>query len=156
MTDAWTWLLENEEVVRRTIRWRVGKDHEDESFQRIALRIHNIMNTYDPRKGASLKTHMLRNISWYAWKHSCSPYGHWKEKDWEVLPDDVLGPPPAESKLELVEILEQLEDYDRTLLILYHMYDFTFQEIADKLGIVKGTARNHYLRAMKRAQELAV
>jgi DNA-directed RNA polymerase specialized sigma24 family protein len=57
--------------------------------------------------------------------------------------------------IDLVKnILSELSEYERSLLLLAHTKDLNYREIGELVGIAKGTARLHCLQALARAKEL--
>lgn len=160
MDEHWKFILDNEKELRNLCRIMCSHryDLQDEAFSQVCFRMPQIFSTFDVRIGASIKTHAFKNARWYLWKWLRGPHVRRpkQEAEWESLPDEV----PEEIidldlPMEVQQIMDRLSEYDRTLLLLYHVHSYTFQEIADYLDVVKGTARNHYLAALKRAREIA-
>lgn len=57
-----------------------------------------------------------------------------------------------ECDCELITSLSKLSQYDRFLIVARHVQKVNFTDIADQLGVSKGTIRAHYLKAIERAR----
>lgn len=55
----------------------------------------------------------------------------------------------------VVSVLEKLTKYERMLILWRHAYNLNFTDIAESLGVAKGTIRNHYLLAIQKARTIA-
>lgn len=70
--------------------------------------------------------------------------------------DAVLETPPstAVSTYEpgLIRALETLSVQQRQAVLLVHGYEWSLQEVADLLGIAKGTVQTHLMRGMTKVQ----
>jgi RNA polymerase sigma factor (sigma-70 family) len=64
-----------------------------------------------------------------------------------ALPEDAAVPPGVGVSERLVAGLEQLDDYDREVLLLYAWGELKYEEIAGVLGIPIGTVRSRLNRA---------
>ena len=67
-------------------------------------------------------------------------------------PSEILG--QREDTLHLADLLEQLSDDHRTVLVLRHVEGLPFQEVADRMGRSSGAARVLWLRAIERLRTL--
>jgi len=164
MEPYWEFIVENEAALRATCRFmcRGRYDLVDDLFCDCCVaRAEDIWNTYDPthESGASLDTHMFGNMRRYMWKwmnRMGRPYG---ERHYVQPADDFdAGGNHAfvaiDDRDEVQYILERLPEFQRTVLLMYLAKDMTFAEMADVMGCARGTARNHYLRALAAAREL--
>lgn len=157
MEPWWEFLLENEKglrlLCRQMCRGRI--DLCDDLYSEIIDRVHDVYKNYDGTS-ASLKTHMYKNLRWYLWKWMNRRGRKYAEREQESLPEeyDVAGAASLnlDDADEVNVILSRLSDYDRLLLMMYHMQGLTFQEIGTVIGATKGTVRNHYLKALERAR----
>lgn len=154
MEAHWQFFLDNESTIRRYAkRIAYGKqDVIDELCSEAALRIGRIVETYDSSYGVTLKQYAMRSVYLYMWKHYKSLC---KNVCVEFQEQDVPQFVDHDAREWVNTILSKLDDYDANLLTCYYIYGFTHKEIADKLGVSKGTARNHCITALERAKELS-
>lgn len=122
-------------------------------------RVTGIASNYEPALG-SQDAHMITNLRWYMFKwmnanakrlSRHSPLGD--SEEW--LPGVEHQLPDLDGKDLVQEVLAGLSELDRTLLLLYHAHGMTHEEIGRRLGVSKGTARLHCIRALEAAQALA-
>jgi DNA-directed RNA polymerase specialized sigma24 family protein len=69
-----------------------------------------------------------------------------------VLTESITwGDPWVEPSLE--KGLAQLSDLQRTALVLHHSFTWTYEEIADLLGVSVSTVRSHIERGMRKLRQ---
>lgn len=59
----------------------------------------------------------------------------------------------AELASSLEDVMEQLDEIDREVLVLRHFEELTNNEVAEVLGLQKSAASNRYVRALMRLRE---
>ncbi len=170
MPDCWDFVIENENKLKAFVEVACrGNYHllDDIWAACIMDRVQNIHATYDPRheSGASLKTHMFASIRFYIYKYmNKQAQGRVKGGKYQGQLSTEYDEEAEESRavieLEAAEtvqyVLGKLPEYDVELLKMYHWDGMTFQQMADALGFhAKGSARLHYLAALKRATTIA-
>lgn len=165
----WEWILLHETEIRAMLARMCRKRYDllDELWSEVIIeKCEQCMNAFDPchPSHASLKTYMMRNLQMYTWKWMNRLGRPHRERGFQSLSlffdkrDSPHGKVVIEKQKhddvdEVKTILDQLDEYDRTLLELRHIHDLTFQEIADVIGVsAKTTARIHYRAALARAQ----
>jgi RNA polymerase sigma factor (sigma-70 family) len=67
-------------------------------------------------------------------------------------------PPPAEVDMPAIEpglpvALERLTEPQRVCVVLIHAFGWTYQDVADLLGISRGSVQNHAARALAHLQQ---
>ena len=76
----------------------------------------------------------------------------------QLLADSITSPSQVMARGEAVsmveELLEEMSDTDREVLMLRHFEQITNEEVAEILGISTKAASNRYIRALKRLQTL--
>lgn len=148
--------LESLRIICATLS-RGSRYTPEELLSEVASRMPGIVSTYDATKGASFRTHVRESAKRYAWKLVTRHCFNKQEQRTRNLADgeDVVGHEQADrdTQDEVQYILEGLDPYHRSLLLLRFMCDFSYDEIAGVLGVGKGTARAHTLRAIELARE---
>ena len=69
-----------------------------------------------------------------------------------AIADQVAGAAPPEQVLDLRAALDRLDAEDRELILLKHMDGWTYDEIAARLGIPRGTVMSRLFAARRRLQ----
>ncbi|WP_234447669.1 sigma-70 family RNA polymerase sigma factor [Viridibacillus soli] len=57
---------------------------------------------------------------------------------------------PLEDKMDLLQVIEQLEEKYKTVIILRYYEDFSVKQIAELLGYPEGTVKTNLHRALKK------
>ncbi len=141
-----------ERIARKSCRGRY--DLVDELMEDAFDRTPRIVELWNPVYGVSLEAYVFGTLRRYMWKWMNKNFARLEKN--ELLEDEHAQPQSLdfETRDEVNSILERLDEYDRTLLVLYFFRGNTFKEIAAILNVSKGTARNHFRIALKRAKEV--
>lgn len=78
-----------------------------------------------------------------------------KKTDMVAVREDLIAPKVYHdlSKEDVIKILQELSDVQRTVFALNVLEGYSHKEIAEELGIKEATSRSHFLRARKKLQE---
>ncbi len=163
---------DHQEMVFRTLlRLNGSREHIEDLAQEVFLRLYRALPAF--RGEALLTTYLYRivvNVAQDEWKRRrrverplvsiSSPAA--SDEDGEVDWEDRLAHPglDAEEQLsqkqfqQLVELqLQHLSDVERTVLVLYHQEERSYEQIADALKMPMGTVRTHLHRGRKKLRE---
>jgi RNA polymerase sigma factor (sigma-70 family) len=151
-------------VFRTLLRLTGSREHLDDLAQDVFLRLYRALPSF--RGDALITTYLYRiavNVAQDEWKRRR------RDRDIHIsLSDDVSAwedrlPHPdrnAEQQLEerefqqsVEEHLERLSHIERTILVLYHQEERTYEQIAYALGMPIGTIRTHLHRGRKKLRE---
>ena len=157
LTEGWKYVLNNETQLRRLVRQCCrGQYHlcEDIWCDVVIARTPRLVEvTYDG--SVPLEAYVIRSLRWYIFK--------WLNgKGTKALCEDIDMIDESQEPMYTVDhdvsdevqyLLRGLDEYDRSILIMHLIAGHNLTEIGDILGVSKGTARNHYLRALERARE---
>jgi RNA polymerase sigma factor (sigma-70 family) len=158
-------------VFRTLLRLTGSREHLDDLAQEVFLRLYRALPAF--RGEALLTTYLYRivvNVAQDEWKRRrrverplvsiSSPIGSNDEGDidWE----DRLAHPGLDAEQQLSEKqfqqsveqqLQHLSDVERTVLVLYHQEERSYEQIADALKMPMGTIRTHLHRGRKKLRE---
>jgi RNA polymerase sigma factor (sigma-70 family) len=156
---------ENQAMVFRTLYRLTGsREHIDDLAQEVFLRLYRALPNF---RGDSLVTTYLYRIAvnvaqneWKRRKRADRPLVSMSEdtSSWE----DRLEHPDRnaeqqmeerEFQLRVEEQLQQLSDVERTVLVLYHQEERSYEQIALALNMPIGTIRTHLHRGRKKLRE---
>jgi RNA polymerase sigma factor (sigma-70 family) len=163
---------DHQEMVFRTLlRLNGSREHLEDLAQEVFFRLYRALPAF--RGEALLTTYLYRivvNVAQDEWKRRrrverplvsiSSPAA--SNQDGEVDWEDRLAHPglDAEEQLsqkqfqQLVELqLQHLSDVERTVLVLYHQEERSYEQIADALKLPMGTVRTHLHRGRKKLRE---
>jgi RNA polymerase sigma factor (sigma-70 family) len=163
---------DHQEMVFRTLlRLNGSREHIEDLAQEVFLRLYRALPAF--RGEALLTTYLYRivvNVAQDEWKRRrrverplvsiSSPAA--SNQDGEVDWEDRLAHPglDAEEQLsqkqfqQLVELqLQHLSDVERTVLVLYHQEERSYEQIADALKLPMGTVRTHLHRGRKKLRD---
>ncbi len=144
-------------VFRMLVRLTGTREHVDDLAQEVFLRLHRALPLF--RGEALLTTYLHRivvNVAQDEWKRR-------KREDNRStsLSDDTSGwsdrlahpEPNAEQQLTTQELQQRVEEelgklsaIERTILVLYHQEERSYQQIAESLQLPIGTIRTHLHR----------
>lgn len=155
----------------------------DEIFSDVVLEYtDNALATYDATKGQSVKQHVFHTLKFYIAKWFDRPLksherlltftdiaNHTFKNEYEDDSIDKVNEikntfadkelPSHESaiidKEQVQIIMESLSAYDKNLLYLRFVLEWTYEEIANELGCVINTAKTHCIKALSRAKLIA-
>ncbi|MGI8770215.1 MAG: RNA polymerase sigma factor [Acidobacteriaceae bacterium] len=151
-------------VFRTLLRLTGSHEHLDDLAQDVFLRLYRALPSF--RGEALVTTYLYRitvNVAQDEWKR--------RRRDARSLvsiSDDVSGweerlqhpDPNAEEQMETREFaraveeqLQRLSQVERTVLVLYHQEERTYEQIALALGLPIGTVRTHLHRGRKKLRE---
>jgi RNA polymerase sigma factor (sigma-70 family) len=151
-------------VFRTLLRLTGSREHLDDLAQDVFLRLYRALPSF--RGDALITTYLYRiavNVAQDEWKRRR------RDRDTHVsLSDDTSAwedrlPHPdrnAEEQLEerefqqsVEEQLQRLSQIERTILVLYHQEERSYEQIAYALGMPIGTIRTHLHRGRKKLRE---
>jgi len=151
-------------VFRTLLRLTGSRDHIDDLAQDVFLRLYRALPSF--RGEALITTYLYRitvNVAQDEWKRrrrDDRPLVSLSDEttDWEAR----LQHPSrnAEEQMEerefqqmVEEQLQRLSQIERTVLVLYHQEERTYEQIALALGLPIGTVRTHLHRGRKKLRE---
>jgi RNA polymerase sigma factor (sigma-70 family) len=163
---------DHQEMVFRTLlRLNGSREHIEDLAQEVFLRLYRALPAF--RGEALLTTYLYRivvNVAQDEWKRRrrverplvsiSSPVS--SNEDGDIDWEDRLAHPglDAEEQLsqkqfqQLVERqLQHLSDVERTVVVLYHQEERSYEQIADALKLPMGTVRTHLHRGRKKLRE---
>lgn len=159
MGQGLDWLANEMDWARRMSESLVSKTFPrhrhliDDMTSECVDRADQVANTYDELKGASLSTHMKVNLRWYVFK---------RLRKMQRLPRPTSIPvdlpertPDTFQCQRVIVVMEKLNELDRVIIVLRHVNDMSFQQIANELGVSRNTARTYYHEAMRAARALS-
>jgi RNA polymerase sigma factor (sigma-70 family) len=156
---------DHQEMVFRTlIRLTGTREHVDDLAQEVFLRLYRALPAF--RGEALLSTYLYRivaNVAQDEWKRrrrNDRPLVSISEEDagWE----DRLPHPGSNAEQQFVERefrysveqqLQLLSPVERTVLVLYHQEERSYEQIAQSLQLPLGTVRTHLHRGRKKLRE---
>ena len=166
--EALAWLFSRYARVVRGVAYQVLRDtsEADDLLQDIFLLVHRLCKTFDNSKGPArfwiLQMTYRRAISRRRYLTSRHFYSHLDLDQAE----NQLGDLPTRSRchedsmegaLDRKEAwqswLEELSEGQKQTLHLFFFEGYTFEEIAAKLGLTVGNARNHYYRGLDKLRK---
>ena len=156
---------DHQEMVFRTLLRLTGsREHLDDLAQDVFLRLYRALPSF--RGEALLTTYLYRiavNVAQDEWKRRRRDRdSHISLSDETSGWEDRLAHPGrnAEQQLEereftqsVEEQLQRLSHIERTILVLYHQEERTYEQIAYALGMPIGTVRTHLHRGRKKLRE---
>lgn len=173
-TPAWlTWLADerNTRLVRAAIAKRVGaRDFDDpmidDAWDEVVLeRLARIHETHDPARGASLLTHTLRSIAWYAHKWAVKRSRDASRARGQYVADDDDSEASSFDQLADIEQAERvgyrymdhlteqaLSSASTEVLVMRYVLDMTYEEIARVLCVSRNVARARVEEALSEAR----
>lgn len=151
-------------VFRTLLRLTGSREHIDDLAQDVFLRLYRALPSF--RGEALITTYLYRitvNVAQDEWKRrrrDDRPLVSLSDEttDWEAR----LQHPSrnAEEQMEerefqqmVEEQLQRLSQIERTVLVLYHQEERTYEQIALALGLPIGTVRTHLHRGRKKLRE---
>lgn len=156
---------EHQQMVFRTLARLVGRtDAIEDLAQEVFLRLYRALPSF--RGEALVSTYLYRivvNVAQDEWKRLrridrrtisiADEAEEWEER--LQHPDPSADEQIAERELEATvqEHLQQLSNVERSVLVLYHQEDRSYQQIAESLRLPIGTVRTHLHRARKKLRD---
>ena len=156
---------DHQEMVFRTLLRLTGsREHLDDLAQDVFFRLYRALPSF--RGEALITTYLYRiavNVAQDEWKRRRRDRdSHISLSDETSGWEDRLAHPDrnAEEQLEerefeqsVEEELQRLSHIERTILVLYHQEERTYEQIAYALGMPIGTVRTHLHRGRKKLRE---
>ncbi len=163
---------DHQEMVFRTLlRLNGSREHIEDLAQEVFLRLYRALPAF--RGEALLTTYLYRivvNVAQDEWKRRrrverplvsiSSPVSSNEdgESDWEdrlqhpgVNAEEQLSQKQFQQSVELQ--LQHLSDVERTVIVLYHQEERSYEQIADALKLPMGTVRTHLHRGRKKLRD---
>jgi len=165
-------VLDHQQMVFRTLMRLTGsREHIEDLAQEVFLRLYRALPAF--RGEAAIGTYLYRivvNVAQDEWKRRqkerpvlsmSSPVSAADEEDAPTWEDKLAHPgPDAEQELSqkqfqsLVEReLQQLSPIERTVLVLYHQEERSYDQIANALQLPINTVRTHLHRGRQKLRE---
>jgi RNA polymerase sigma factor (sigma-70 family) len=154
------WLADNYDNVMQVARQSCRKRYDlvDDLYGEAVDRVGNITACYIPELG-NRDAHMMTNLRWYFYKWMNKNAGrvskHEQIVDYldELCIEHIL--PDLDGKNMVQIVVDRLDEYNKTLLLLHYAQGMSYQEIGEHLDVSKGTARLHCINALRLAREFA-
>jgi RNA polymerase sigma factor (sigma-70 family) len=151
-------------VFSTLIRLTGSREHIDDLAQEVFLRLYRALPAF--RGEALLSTYLYRivaNVAQDEWKRrrrDDRPLVSFSddESDWE----DRLQHPAPDAEQQFAERqfrysveqqLQRLSPVEKTILVLYHQEELSYEQIAQSLKLPIGTVRTHLHRGRKKLRE---
>jgi len=146
------------------IRLTGSREHIDDLAQEVFLRLYRALPAF--RGESLLSTYLYRiiaNVAQDEWKRrrrEDRPLVSFSEEESEW--EDRLPHPGANAEQQFAEKqfqysveqqLQELSPVERTVLVLYHQEERTYEQIAYVLSVPIGTVRTHLHRSRKKLRE---
>lgn len=160
---AWTQLLQEWDTIAKMcqIAVRRGHEHWHEALSEVAVRLPDVLLSWDPSKGRTLNSHVIGNCRWFIYKEFV-----WLRRDREgkhlraveslahlnghgSVTDDCSEREDGE---EVRYILDGLDESDVALLRLYFMEGLTLEQLGEVLECSKSNADRLLTGALHRAK----
>jgi RNA polymerase sigma-70 factor (ECF subfamily) len=151
-------------VFSTLIRLTGSREHIDDLAQEVFLRLYRALPAF--RGEALLSTYLYRiiaNVAQDEWKRrrrDDRPLVSFSEEesDWEGRlphpgPDAEQQFAERQFRYSVEEQLQQLSPIERTVLVLYHQEERSYEQIAQSLKLPIGTVRTHLHRGRKKLRE---
>ena len=156
---------ENQTMVFRTLYRLTGsREHIEDLAQEVFLRLYKALPNF---RGESLVTTYLYRIvvnvaqnEWKRRKRSDRPLVSISDET-SMLEDRLVHPDrnaeemleEAEFRTQVEEQLQELSAVERSVLVLYHQEERSYEQIAAALNMPVGTIRTHLHRGRKKLRE---
>jgi RNA polymerase sigma factor (sigma-70 family) len=151
-------------VFRTLLRLTGSREHVDDLAQDVFLRLYRSLPSF--RGEALVTTYLYRiavNVAQDEWKRRRrDDRSHVSLSDETSAWEDRLPHPDrnAEQQIEerefqqiVEEQLQRLSQIERTIIVLYHQEERTYEQISYSLGMPIGTVRTHLHRGRKKLRE---
>ncbi len=143
-------------VFRMLVRLTGSREHVDDLAQDVFLRLHRALPTF--RGDALLTTYLHRivvNVAQDEWKRQkrerrstsmSDDVSMWEERLAHPAPNAEQQLATRELQARVEEELTRLSAVERSVLVLYHQEERSYQQIAESLQLPIGTVRTHLHR----------
>jgi RNA polymerase sigma factor (sigma-70 family) len=151
-------------VFRTLLRLTGSRDNLEDLAQEVFLRLYKALPNF---RGESLVTTYLYRITvnvaqneWKLRRRNDRPLmsisdeaSAWDERLEHPDPNAEQQLEERELRFQVDEQLQRLSAVERSVLVLYHQEERSYEQIAEALGIPIGTVRTHLHRGRKRLRE---
>jgi RNA polymerase sigma factor (sigma-70 family) len=150
-------------VFRTLVRLTGSREHVEDLAQEVFLRLFRALGGF--RGEALITTYLYRivvNVAQDEWKRRRRDRPLVSFSDEEEEWEDRLPHPSRDAEQQLAEKqfryaveqqLQQLNPIERTVLVLYHQEELSYEQIAVSLRLPIGTVRTHLHRGRKKLRE---
>lgn len=150
-------------VFRTLVRLTGSREHVEDLAQEVFLRLYRALGGF--RGEALLSTYLYRiivNVAQDEWKRRRRDRPLTSFSDEETEWEERLPHPGPDAERQLADKqfrysvekqLQQLSTIERTVLVLYHQEELSYEQIALSLKLPIGTVRTHLHRGRKRLRE---
>lgn len=131
----------------------------DDAMGEMVDRADRVHDTFVSALG-SLDNHMKTNLRWYVFKllRRYLMYDvQVRVRELTLEDENELRDrsPDATDCSRVLVVMRAIDEFDRLVLVMRHVRELTFQQMADELGVSRNTARNYYAEAMSCARAAA-
>jgi RNA polymerase sigma factor (sigma-70 family) len=151
-------------VFRTLIRLTGTREHIDDLAQEVFLRLYRALPAF--RGEALLSTYLYRivaNVAQDEWKRRrrderplisfSDEESEWEERLPHPGPDAEQDFAERQFRYSVDQQLQQLSPVEKTILVLYHQEERSYEQIAQSLKLPIGTVRTHLHRGRKKLRE---
>jgi RNA polymerase sigma factor (sigma-70 family) len=150
-------------VFRTLLRLTGSREHVDDLAQEVFLRLYRALPNF--RGEALMTTYLYRitvNVAQDEWKRRRDDRSHvslsddvsqWEERLQHPARNAEQQIEEREFRRDVEEQLQRLSTIERTILVLYHQEERSYEQIAYALGLPIGTVRTHLHRGRKKLRE---
>lgn len=146
------------------VRLTGSREHVEDLAQEVFLRLYRALPGF--RGEALLSTYLYRitlNVAQNEWKRRkryaqsmvsiSDEVSGWEDRLEHPGPNALQQLSEHEFRLGVEEQLQKLSQVERTVLVLYHQEERTYEQIAEVLRMPIGTVRTHLHRGRKKMRE---
>src|SRR5271170_8489870 len=146
------------------IRLTGSREHIDDLAQEVYLRLYRALPAF--RGESRLSTYLYRivaNVAQDEWKRRrrqdrplvsfSEEESEWEDRLPHPGPDAEQQFAERQFRYSVEEQLQQLSPVERTVLVLYHQEERSYEQIAQSLNLPIGTVRTHLHRGRKKLRE---
>jgi RNA polymerase sigma-70 factor, ECF subfamily len=150
-------------VFRTLVRLTGSREHVEDLAQEVFLRLYRALAGF--RGEALLSTYLYRitvNVAQDEWKRRrrdrpltsfSDEEAEWEERLPHPSPDAEQQLADKQFRYSVDKQLQQLSAIERTILVLYHQEELSYEQIALSLKLPIGTVRTHLHRGRKKLRE---
>ena len=146
------------------VRLTGSREHIDDLAQDVFLRLYRALPAF--RGEAQLSTYLYRivaNVAQDEWKRRrrddrplvsfSDEESDWEERLQQPGPDAEQAFAERQFRYSVDQQLQLLNPVEKTILVLYHQEERTYEQIAQSLKLPIGTVRTHLHRGRKKLRE---
>ena len=145
---------------------RLRNDTWEEAMSEVVLKLPQILWSYDPSGGRTLKSHVIGSCRWYLFKVFVTARRGRRAQARQAVLEEMARDPDRVAHHddhgdflrgdEVQSLLSKVHPLHRSLLELYYMVGLTHEEIAGVLECSKSYARKQVIRALEAARDAAL